>query len=577
MPSVSIIVTTCSSFDLLAGCLGTLRERTYVPKDLIPDLIVVSAEGDNETSTQEATSAGAANEDSIERLVQSAGGRLLTSPRSTPAASLNRGLAETAGDYVIFVHDDVTFEYSDWLVNILEALCAAGDIGVVGAKLLFEGNNLVENAGYAWSAEQRLFTNDYKLLPADHHLIGVQRDCVALSGALLACTKQLAKELEGFDASLPYGEDIDFCLRARKQGRRTIYSPFVVAHHKSGATRGELLAVPEPSFTENLRAAQSRLMAKWSKELEAAPHLFRNGAAIDRTVVVRWGSRKDVLMATPVLKALKDKYPQAQLAVATRYPEVLLDLPHVDRIFPDTAAFEEAYNRIVMLEYDKEPTRHPQSVYAEQAGVLLPESGKPEVVVTSEDRALAKTLVGDGRFAAIHVGPVPATRGWPLERFVEVAKYCVDVAGLQVVQVGTLDAPTLGLGKDLRGRLTVQQTAAVLQKATVFVGVDSLPSHLAQAVGAPSIVLYGCVNPELRMTNPEVVTPVFADIDCKWCFHRGPVGPTSLADCQKGRLECVELVSTEMVTQALSEKLKQVGQAVHAAAPEQEAPQEVTT
>ena len=44
---------------------------------------------------------------------------------------------------------------------------------------------------------------------------------------------------------------------------------------------------------------------------------------------------------------------------------------------------------------------------------------------------------------------------------------------------------------NLCGRLSLLETAEVIRRAALFVGVDSGPAHLANAVGTPGVVLLG--------------------------------------------------------------------------------------
>jgi ADP-heptose:LPS heptosyltransferase len=48
-----------------------------------------------------------------------------------------------------------------------------------------------------------------------------------------------------------------------------------------------------------------------------------------------------------------------------------------------------------------------------------------------------------------------------------------------------------GTVRQLAGRTTVRQLAAVIRRTTLFVSVDSGPAHVAAAVGTPLVVLWG--------------------------------------------------------------------------------------
>ena len=69
--------------------------------------------------------------------------------------------------------------------------------------------------------------------------------------------------------------------------------------------------------------------------------------------------------------------------------------------------------------------------------------------------------------------------------------------GWRVVVVGGADdseaAATLCSHENLvnwTGELTVSQTAALLERADLFIGADSGPSHIAASAGLPSVILF---------------------------------------------------------------------------------------
>ena len=71
--------------------------------------------------------------------------------------------------------------------------------------------------------------------------------------------------------------------------------------------------------------------------------------------------------------------------------------------------------------------------------------------------------------------------------------------GCTVIQLGNLRAPVVGQ-VNLLGTTTVKQFAALLERGLFFLGVESLGAHLAAAVGAPSVVLFGPTHPTASAT-----------------------------------------------------------------------------
>ena len=92
----------------------------------------------------------------------------------------------------------------------------------------------------------------------------VAREVTAVDGACFMVRRDLFLRLGGFDAvGLPVSfSDVDFCLRARQEGFRIVYTPFAEFLHVETATRD-----PE------LDPREIRLMERrWGHVLAMDPH-----------------------------------------------------------------------------------------------------------------------------------------------------------------------------------------------------------------------------------------------------------------------------------------------------------------
>jgi heptosyltransferase III len=112
-----------------------------------------------------------------------------------------------------------------------------------------------------------------------------------------------------------------------------------------------------------------------------------------------------------------------------------------------------------------------------------------------------------GRYAVLHPFAATPEKQWPAERFSEVARY-LELWNIVPVFLA-------GPGDDVqpfRGHRIIQaslsEAKAVLSKATVFIGNDSGPAHVAAAFGVPSVVLFSASNPAIWgpwRTEAEIV------------------------------------------------------------------------
>jgi len=134
----------------------------------------------------------------------------------------------------------------------------------------------------------------------------------------------------------------------------------------------------------------------------------------------------------------------------------------------------------------------------------LPAAGRATAFpITEEDEREAAALGLDGPYAVLHPGSSLPDRRWPAARFAAAAD-ALHERGLTPVVTGTpaerpivddvlerMRAPAADVG----GRTSLGAMAALLRGARVTVTNDTGTSHLAAAVGAPSVVLFTVTDP----------------------------------------------------------------------------------
>ena len=143
------------------------------------------------------------------------------------------------------------------------------------------------------------------------------------------------------------------------------------------------------------------------------------------------------------------------------------------------------------------------------------------------DRLMAGHALEEGRFAVFHVGASKAPRAWHAARFGEVARRLEAAAGLRPVLVGTpADAlfhreflSACPSAVNLEGRTSLRGMAALVSKAALFVGNDSGPMHVAAAVGARVVAVFGPGAPHKTAPYlpPDRLRVVYAALPCSPC------------------------------------------------------------
>jgi len=127
-----------------------------------------------------------------------------------------------------------------------------------------------------------------------------------------------------------------------------------------------------------------------------------------------------------------------------------------------------------------------------------------EQTLSSTDELLAENGCREKKYAILVTGAAHANKCWPAEKFAELADRLHSQFGLSVIAVGTnMDKPGVeklkGIAKtdviDLAGKTNIKVLTAMMSKASVVITNDTGPGHIAQATGAPVVMVFGPTNP----------------------------------------------------------------------------------
>jgi heptosyltransferase III len=270
-----------------------------------------------------------------------------------------------------------------------------------------------------------------------------------------------------------------------------------------------------------------------------------------RILVIRGGAIGDFVMTLPAVGALRERWPEAHIEIlgyphiielargrhyadATRsidarpmagffVPNGILDPTLMDYfgdfnvvisyIFDPDEIFANNVRRCGVKQYIVASPR-PKELPAAQhycqplaALAIYVDAPQPRLFPNDADREAAGKFLaqfGSESLAAIHPGSGGEKKNWPVDKFAALSRWLVDELDMQLVLVqGEADEGAVaGVIKRLEGRpvtvargFKLPELAAVLERCALFVGNDSGITHVAAAVGVPTISLFGPVSP----------------------------------------------------------------------------------
>lgn len=128
-----------------------------------------------------------------------------------------------------------------------------------------------------------------------------------------------------------------------------------------------------------------------------------------------------------------------------------------------------------------------------------------------------------------------SAKTWPLESFETLALSLLEEKQIQIVFCGDIHQKPPSLSSpfviDLCGQTSILELCELIQKAKLIVCNDSGPMHLADVLKTPLISLFGSTDPNLTGPKNNDSLVIFQKTDCGPCFKR--ICPLDHA-CMKG-------------------------------------------
>lgn len=254
------------------------------------------------------------------------------------------------------------------------------------------------------------------------------------------------------------------------------------------------------------RLPASHPLRRSFRRLQAAYRVSRTAARHGRPAAAIYfptGGIGDDLLATSLVEPLHRATGGAVWALST-HPEIFAGLPGLAAVVPPTEELAARLSgdgvRVVRPIYTENldggsrhasPREHILALMARSAGLGGEFALRPTIALRADESAAAAfardaiVLQSSGLAARF---PMP-NKEWLPDRFAVVASALA--AQHSLIQIGSPSDPLLPGVRDLRGKTTPRQLAAILSVARLFVGLVGFPMHLARAVDCPAVIVYG--------------------------------------------------------------------------------------
>ncbi len=281
----------------------------------------------------------------------------------------------------------------------------------------------------------------------------------------------------------------------------------------------------------------------------------------DRFLIVSTTGLGDTLWGTPAIRALRESYPGAYIAVITTSlgKQVLENSPHINEIFvvkepPLFSLFklfptliqrkiskvlvfhisqrpllpfcaligagriigtEQINKGLDFLLTDKLETKRIHEIERRlevvQAAGAKASTKHMEFFPSEQDHKKAKDLLPTGVVVGLHPGAKDRFKQWPPSHFIQLGNLLKEKLGCQIVVTGTPAEKSLveTIAGSIEGAVgiyegvTIPTLSALLSKLSLYITNDTGPLHIACATKTPTLALF-------TPTDPVLCGPYFA-------------------------------------------------------------------
>ncbi len=178
------------------------------------------------------------------------------------SAMCNLGVRNSTGEYLLFMNDDIECAKEGWLREMLSQ-AQLRHVGVVGAKLIYPGTDLIQHAGIT-NVRRGPVHKLQKMHDNKSHYFGFNRGIHNTLGSTAACVminRKKYMDVGGFDEELKVAfNDVDLCYQIHERGYYNVCCNHVYLFHHESLTRG--LDTEDPKKMERLANEGNFLMKR---------------------------------------------------------------------------------------------------------------------------------------------------------------------------------------------------------------------------------------------------------------------------------------------------------------------------
>jgi lipopolysaccharide heptosyltransferase II len=314
------------------------------------------------------------------------------------------------------------------------------------------------------------------------------------------------------------------------------------------------------------------------KSLTETANAYKKTMDFTRVLVIKISSLGDIILSAPSLKALKTSFPCGTVTVLTlkKYAPILYDCPYVDEIITLENDYKKIKNiidiakklRMKAFDYivDLQNSRASHLIsflsfprysfgYSLRLGFLLtkrlrldrnldPLSSQEKILELLGLRMQEKKLTfwdiktdtqdkifnNEKKLIGINISASTKwqTKNWPMNNIISLCAlinknfpfYRIVLLGDQTAKetADKIESYLSPKPYNLCGKTSLQDLPAIIKNLKAFITPDTATLHLAEAIGIPTIALFGPTDPRRHTVKSDNLYVFCKELLCSFCY-----------------------------------------------------------
>lgn len=246
--------------------------------------------------------------------------------------------------------------------------------------------------------------------------------------------------------------------------------------------------------------------------------------------IIRTEHFGDIVAAEPIARQVRELHPHDYIVWVVRpvFRELVEHHPAIDEVWSQTSVLRRllvcqsgVFDKIYNMEFWQSNQDsisghvHQNSVAARKditvfnyftKGNLLTifqlcadlplKDDAPRLFIPEADRLKIEALNLPKKLIVVHCNSNYPAKDWSVPNWEKLILWLIENKGYSVAEIGLKSNNSINHPHylNLCGKFSILQTAEIIRRADYFIGIDSGPAHLANAVGTYGILLFGKLN-----------------------------------------------------------------------------------